>query len=228
LREKLENRPVWGSNCLGAPAIVYDDLHCETGVNPHVPTRGTWGTPRKDPKGGGRSAGAARGGSLTASASARPWRAHNAPRWHPQHATLARPQRAVCGHRALTAGIAYAPIRVRLRRCVAHEARSIGWGIERGQRTDDRPGRALGCGRHPRESPADCVVRSGPREGPNHPSPMGGQRNDAARLRPSCAAWTNRSKPWPEKPFSRKALVFLSRARRKRDVGAAVANGDRM
>src|SRR5271156_1802719 len=38
---------------------------------------------------------------------------------------------------------------------------------------------------------------------------------------------TNRSKPWPETPFSRKVLVFLSPARRKRDVGAAVANGDR-
>ena len=37
----------------------------------------------------------------------------------------------------------------------------------------------------------------------------------------------NRSRPWPETPFSRKVLVFMSPARRKRDVGAAVANGDR-
>jgi hypothetical protein len=31
-----------------------------------------------------------------------------------------------------------------------------------------------------------------------------------------------------KKPISRKVLVFLSPARRKRDVGAAIANGDRM
>jgi hypothetical protein len=47
-------------------------------------------------------------------------------------------------------------------------------------------------------------------------------------ISPDGSRWTNRRKPWPETPFSRKVLVFLSPACRKRDVGAAVANGDRM
>ena len=47
-------------------------------------------------------------------------------------------------------------------------------------------------------------------------------------ISPGGSRWTNRSKPWPETPLSRMVLVFLSPARRKRDVGAAVANGDRM
>ena len=50
----------------------------------------------------------------------------------------------------------------------------------------------------------------------------------AGSISPDGSRWTNRSNPWPETPFSRKVLVFLSPARRKRDVGAAVANGDRM
>ena len=53
-------------------------------------------------------------------------------------------------------------------------------------------------------------------------------RNPQDGISPDGSRWTNRSKPWPETPFSRKVLVFLSPARRKRDVGAAVANGDRM
>jgi hypothetical protein len=47
-------------------------------------------------------------------------------------------------------------------------------------------------------------------------------------ISPGGSRWTNRSKPWPETPLSRMVLVFLSLARRKRDVGAAVMNGDRM
>ena len=53
-------------------------------------------------------------------------------------------------------------------------------------------------------------------------------RNPQGVIRPDGSRWTNRSRPWPETPFSREVLVFLSPARRKRDVGAAVANGDRM
>jgi hypothetical protein len=34
-------------------------------------------------------------------------------------------------------------------------------------------------------------------------------------ISPDGSRWTNRSKPWPETPFSRKVLVFLSPARRK-------------
>ena len=53
-------------------------------------------------------------------------------------------------------------------------------------------------------------------------------RNPRDLISPDGSRWTNRSRPWPETPLSRMVLVFLSPARRKRDIGAAVANGDRM
>src|SRR5712691_5933564 len=47
-------------------------------------------------------------------------------------------------------------------------------------------------------------------------------------ISPGGSRWTNRSKPWPQTPFSRMVLVFLSPVRRKRALGAAVMRGDRM
>ncbi len=78
-----------------------------------------------------------------------------------------------------------------------------------------------------RASAADDLMRSEAAD-----SHQGQERDRSSnrpdRFSPGRSRWTNRSKPWPEMPFSRMVLVFLSPARRKRDVGAAVISGDRM